>query len=351
MVQLKYFRRVRGSRVAHRTPCTHNVGVSSDAGALEPAEASGLTVAAVARRMGVAPATLRTWDRRYGVGPSDHRPGAHRRYTAPDLARLEHMRRLVIAGIPPAEAARAAREVDFDTVQLAPVTQLPVPVPEVDAEGRAGGGRVVAMPGGAQAARGLARAAQSLDSAACAAIVTETVERRGVVWSWENLIVPVLNGVGQQWSDTGRGIEIEHVLSAAIQDSLAGQVRSAAPPVNNRSVLLACAPDEMHSLVLWAVAAALAERRIGARILGASLPASALASAVQRLGPAVVFVWAQIPDTADPAVLSTIPSFRPAATVLIGGPGWRQDGGDLVGVSRVSDLPDTITRIARAVGE
>ena len=57
--------------------------------------------------MGVAPATLRTWDRRYGIGPSGAPPGAHRRYTAADLARLEHMRRLVIAGIPPAQAATA----------------------------------------------------------------------------------------------------------------------------------------------------------------------------------------------------------------------------------------------------
>ena len=38
-----------------------------------------LPVAAVARRLGVAPATLRTWDRRYGLGPSVHAPGAHRR--------------------------------------------------------------------------------------------------------------------------------------------------------------------------------------------------------------------------------------------------------------------------------
>ncbi|MEY3685921.1 MAG: hypothetical protein RJB00_871, partial [Actinomycetota bacterium] len=29
-----------------------------------------LTVASVARRLGIAPATLRTWDRRYGLGPS-----------------------------------------------------------------------------------------------------------------------------------------------------------------------------------------------------------------------------------------------------------------------------------------
>ena len=47
-----------------------------------------LTVAAVARRLGVAPATLRTWDRRYGLGPSDHNSGQHRRYSTSDLAKL-----------------------------------------------------------------------------------------------------------------------------------------------------------------------------------------------------------------------------------------------------------------------
>ncbi|HET9656598.1 MAG TPA: MerR family transcriptional regulator, partial [Kineosporiaceae bacterium] len=65
-----------------------------------------LTVAAVARRLGVAPSTLRTWDRRYGLGPSSHRAGDHRRYTAADLDRLVVMRRLTLEGVPPAEAAR-----------------------------------------------------------------------------------------------------------------------------------------------------------------------------------------------------------------------------------------------------
>ena len=43
-----------------------------------PAEV-GLSVAAVARRIGIAPATLRTWDRRYGLGPTLHKAGSHRR--------------------------------------------------------------------------------------------------------------------------------------------------------------------------------------------------------------------------------------------------------------------------------
>ena len=69
-----------------------------------------LTVAAVARRLGVAPATLRTWDRRYGLGPSEHVEGEHRRYCPSDLAKLTMMRRLIVAGVAPCEAAEQARE-------------------------------------------------------------------------------------------------------------------------------------------------------------------------------------------------------------------------------------------------
>ena len=81
-------------------------------GATEAVELDGpiLTVAAVAARLGVAPATLRTWDRRYGLGPSEHTAGAHRRYSTADLARLMTMRSLTLDGVPPADAARLARE-------------------------------------------------------------------------------------------------------------------------------------------------------------------------------------------------------------------------------------------------
>lgn len=316
------------------------------------ADEAGLSVAAVARRMGVAPATLRTWDRRYGVGPSEHRAGAHRRYTAADLARLDHMRRLVIAGVPPADAARAA----LNGVHLA-VVPVDASVDDGrdgngrDGNGRNGGGRVVALPGSGPSARGLARAAQSLDGQACADIVTASCEEHGVVWTWDQVIVPVLIGIGEQWSASGRGVEVEHLLSVAVQDAFGSCVRTSPAPVTSRVVVLACAPGEMHSLPLWAVAAALAERRISARMLGASLPIDALASAVQRLGPAAVFVWAQLPEMADPGVLSALPTMRPATSVLIGGPGWATDLGELpVDVARVTDLSDTVDRIAHAVG-
>ncbi|OEV19057.1 MerR family transcriptional regulator, partial [Streptomyces nanshensis] len=68
----------------------------------------GLTTGAVARLLGVAPTTLRSWDRRYGIGPASREGGRHRRWTSADIRLLECMCGLTNAGMPPAEAARAA---------------------------------------------------------------------------------------------------------------------------------------------------------------------------------------------------------------------------------------------------
>ncbi len=68
----------------------------------------GFSVGMVARRLGVAPSTLRTWNRRYGIGAQALSPGRHRRYTDEDISRLEHMQKLILRGVSPGDAARAA---------------------------------------------------------------------------------------------------------------------------------------------------------------------------------------------------------------------------------------------------
>ncbi len=296
-----------------------------------------LSVAAVARRLGVAPATLRTWDRRYGLGPSAHSAGTHRRYQPADVARLEVMRRLTRDGVNPADAARAALAADRAKARRTVGPVRPV--------GRGGGGRVLALPDAGERTRGLARAAMALDAATVSTTVRTALDELGVVRAWDEVIVPVLTGIGVRWEATGQGVDVEHLMSECVIGALltvpAARVRSA-----GGAVLLSSAEEETHSLPLYALAAALGERGVPNRLLGARVPRDALAAALRRVGPQAVFLWSQRPATGDPSQLTELPSLRPRPAVVVGGPGWPD--GELPGAVRVRSLQEALGALLAA---
>ncbi|HEX8003792.1 MAG TPA: MerR family transcriptional regulator [Mycobacteriales bacterium] len=290
----------------------------------------GLPVAAVARRLGVAPATLRTWERRYGLGPHGHEAGTRRLYTPSDVAVLDRMRRLTLEGVAPSVAAKVAVEGD-----------LPDATPPMELEFRA------AKRSGARA-RGLSRAAFGLDCDSVRALLVEAIATDGVIATWEGLVAPVLRAIGDRWSATGEGVEVEHCLSeAAIGVLNAVAPLATSPP---RPVLLACADGEAHSLPLHALGAALRERGVAPRMLGAALPPNALAAAVRRTGPAALLVYAHQPEHAVTAFLAAVPGTRPATTVMAGGAGWPQH--DLPPhVHYVHDLGEAVHLVLVATGQ
>jgi DNA-binding transcriptional MerR regulator len=286
----------------------------------------GLTAGDVARRLGVAVTTLRTWHQRYGLGPSRHVTGHHRRYTEDDVARLDVMRRLTGLGVPAAEAARVA---------LAQAIDQPAG-PTV----RDGGGHAIPVGRAGPPARGLARAAMRLDAPTMVAVIAAAVREQGVVRTWDRLLCPVLIGIGERHAVTKRLVEVEHLLSRSISEVLAAVPR----PVDGRRprALLACANEEQHSLPLEALAAALAEHGCGSRLLGARVPQPALAEAVRRTGPAAVVVWSHAAATAEPEQLRALLAARPRPLMIAAaGPGWVADQVPS-GIEQPTDLTEAL---------
>jgi MerR family transcriptional regulator, light-induced transcriptional regulator len=302
-------------------------------------EGAGLGVGAVARRLGVSPSTLRTWGRRYGIGPSRHSAGGHRRYDATDVARLELMNRLIRDGVPPGEAARVARAADLSAPATAAPRRSGTPRPAWGA-----GGNRIAVPGATTATRALVRAATALDTTTTRRLIDEAIAADGVVTAWQDLLAPVLTGLGARHAATGTIIEVEHLLSSCAQAVLDAAIATAQAPLPTRPVLLACAPEEQHTLPVLALGAALARDRIAVCPLGARVPYAALEAAVRRLAPSVIFVWSQTAETGDPAPLADLPRGRPPARVLVGGPGWAVDRLP-ERVRRVTSLPDALAEV------
>ncbi|MET7687689.1 MerR family transcriptional regulator [Streptomyces sp. NPDC005483] len=315
-------------------------------------EEPSLTTGALARRLGVSPTTLRSWDRRYGIGPAVRTDGRHRRWTPRDVAVLEAMCRLTSAGAPPAEAARAAKESAApgpDGGGVPPRT----PAPATGARSRAAG----TLPLGdvRQECRGLARAAVRLDAPAVEEQLTAAVETHGLAVAWQEVMVPTLHAVGRKWaSSEDRYVEVEHLLSWHMSTALR---RCAGPPVRRGGalgpgpVVLACVPGEQHTLALEALKAGLGELRLPTRMFGAAVPGEALTAAVDRLGPAAVVLWAQSRSTASLPLARHIAGAqwgvkgaRRKPVVMLGGPGWlgRADQGML----RPTALQDALDTLA-----
>ncbi|MFE3448963.1 MerR family transcriptional regulator [Nonomuraea sp. NPDC059194] len=294
----------------------------------ETAGQAGYGIGAVARRLGVPAPTLRTWNLRYGIGPSGRSPGGHRRYDEADLRRLEEMNRLIHQGVAPADAARAALRLRLEEVARPAVAGA-------DDSGAVSAGAPV--PSAAM----LVRAATVLDAGVVDAGVAAAIARHGVAWTWQRLVLPVFEAISARQARTGVGVEVEHVFSDRVLAALHPLVERPAAPVNGRPVLLACAEDEQHSLPVYALGAVLAgPMGVEVRVLGARTPYVALADAMRRLGPCAVFVWSQQEVTGDPAPLGELPSSRPPCRVVVGGPGWWS--GLPRGVVRVSSLDEAV---------
>ncbi|WP_062645995.1 MerR family transcriptional regulator [Streptomyces maremycinicus] len=310
-------------------------------------EDTGLTTGALARRLGVAPTTLRSWDRRYGIGPAVRTDGRHRRWRPSDVAVLEAMCRLTSSGVPPADAARAAKE--------------GVPPSAVPEDGSAVRRTVAtALPFGGdvrQECRGLARAAVRLDAPAVAEQLDTAVERHGLTVAWQEVMVPTLHAVGRKWASSGdRYVEVEHLLSWHVSTALRHATRAVAPKDaagGPGPVVLACVPGEQHSLPLEALNAGLTRLDVPTRMFGAAVPVEALTAAVQRLGPVAVVLWAQARSTASLPLARHVAETRwgvtgarRAPTVMLAGPGWA--GRPAPGLPRPVGLSDALTLLAGA---
>jgi DNA-binding transcriptional MerR regulator len=133
----------------------------------------------VAQRLGVTPATLRTWHHRYELGPTGRTTGGHRRYSWLGLERLDRMRHLITSGIGVAEAARLSHQPPTTASHRPVLDHEPPPAHSA---------------GPAAQLEPLIAAAEDLDQACIGRIVADALHTHGVVTTWTDLITPPCDG-------------------------------------------------------------------------------------------------------------------------------------------------------------
>jgi len=219
---------------------------------------AGLNIAALSRRTGVAPDTLRKWEQRYQILRPSRTSGGQRRYDERDVARVEWLCERLREGYRISEAATLLGTVDIAPTR-APRDQL----------------------------RAMLEAVDSHETSSVGLLVDQAFALHGVDVTLDEILHPLLQEIGDRWAAGELTVAEEHLVSEAVRSRLGHLLADAGGGVHG-AVVLACAPGEQHELGLMMLAIAL--RRDGWKVvyLGADTPFEAAVALAERVSARLV---------------------------------------------------------------
>lgn len=218
----------------------------------------------VAERAGVPAATLRAWERRYGVPSPARTTSSYRLYSVEDIERVRSMRQLCEGGMSASEAAKLV-------LATHPVLQPSPPSGDVLDEVK----------------QRILRAADDFDSERLDAELLRLAFSGDAITVHERVVSPLLVEVGHSWAEGSLNVAQEHFLSERLEAMLRNALTFLRPAAGE-PVFLACVSGEHHVLGLLGAALKLAGSGASPTLLGADTPPEAIAEVVARRRPRLV---------------------------------------------------------------
>lgn len=247
------------------------------------------TIKTVVQETGIAPATLRAWERRYGVLSPGRSDGGYRLYSDRDIHTLRWLRNQVDGGvsISRAVALLEMRHLAGEAPELAdertPLTALP-------AENARCTGTLVDE---------LVAVLLSYQEVHAEAILSEAFALHPVDVVAEEVIRPTLAEIGEGWHRGEVSIVQEHFATAFLRRRLTALFHAYPQPTGGHLAITGAAPSEWHDVGILLVSLIL--RRHGWRViyLGQNVPAEDLLREVRKLRPDMLCLSAATRDSAE----------------------------------------------------
>lgn len=261
------------------------------------------TIKRAAELTGVPVATLRAWERRYGIGTPARSDSGYRLYDEQALADIHAMQHLIEQGWAPRQAAEATVN------QRSGIRAQHVESPEeLDQELQQVRMRVLA-------------AARSMDEVELGHALDLMFTKASYEYVVDNWLMPVMKDVGDEWLNDRLDIAGEHFVSNAVMRRLGAAFESSPLPVRGPLVLVGLPAGSYHEI--GSIAFATAARRIGlaALYLGSNVPTEAWVSAVAaHHASAIVLSVVQASDVAVAQhIVETMTAQHPQVLVAVGG--------------------------------
>ncbi len=223
-------------------------------------------IQSVAEMTGVSAATLRAWERRYGIPSPRRTASAYRLYTDQDVELIKRVRELCDSGIAPSQAAQMVLATQSSREEF---THLEVDTHEL-------------------AVQKILAAVEKFDADMLEAAVKHALFLGSATALFDKVFGPALAQIGQRWHEGSLGIGQEHLAAEVIGNALRYVLRLSQPESPQKTMVLACFADEQHAVPLYGVALRFTEWGFRTVVLGARTPPHAIRQAVTEVHPDLV---------------------------------------------------------------
>lgn len=265
------------------------------------------TIKHAAQQVGISAATLRAWERRYGIVTPQRSDSGYRVYQERDVAVLRSMKQLVdqgwSTGLAAAQMLReASRRAEADR-------ERPADAP------------AVARTRDSDLAARVIQAAAALDTSDLAAVLEHLFALNSFEIVMADHVFPALTELGDAWAAGRISTAGEHLASHAVMRRLAICYEAAASGGHGPRIALGMAPGSRHEIGLLAFAVAARRRGMNTDYLGADLPIDDWLGILEERDLAAVVL--ALPTRADidatGAVVTALLERRPGLVVAVGG--------------------------------
>jgi MerR family transcriptional regulator, light-induced transcriptional regulator len=294
----------------------------------------------VTRRTGLSADLLRAWEKRYDVVKPGRSRGGRRLYSDADIGRLQLLYRATLAGRGIGQVAA------LSTPALAALVRRDADAERAEANGRASSADTRAgAPATTEYLADADRAIERLDAHALEAVLRRAVVALPVATLLDELVAPLLDGIGTQWREGTLRPVHGHLATVVLRRVLDRVIDTASAPGASPHLIVATPAGQAHEFGALLTAATAAADGWRVTYLGAGLPAEDIAEAAVRTHARAVALSLVYP-AGDPAVAHELRRLRallPAQVTMIA-------GGAAASAYR-APLDDTGTRLIADLGE
>lgn len=272
----------------------------------------------VSMRTGLSAHAIRAWERRYNAVAPKRDANNRRYYTEEDIERLLLLKKVTDAGFSISQVVNSSEEELNNLIATMNVIDLPIKLDEAKTTTNIS----ASVSSSENYVESFMNALEQMDSKALENVLVQAELDYGLNGLIENILVPLMEEVGEGWRKGNLRISHEHLASHVIRTFLGGILANNKNIPGAPNVLVTTPADQWHDIGALIIAVTAASEGWNVTYLGANLPSEEIAGAVKQNNCKAVILSIVYPED-DPVLVQEIRKLRRSlpenVSIIVGG--------------------------------